>query len=65
MTHVRKARKASAKWRKENSEYNRLYGRLYHTKKAAIKNGDLEKANMLDFAIKQAIAARKACVKKV
>lgn len=64
-THARKARKASAEWRKENYEYKNLYGRLYAAKKAALKNGDLEKANMLDFAIKQAIAARKACMKKV
>ena len=64
-THARKARKASAEWRKENYEYKNLYGRLYAAKKAALKNGDLEKANMLDFAIKQVIAARKACVKKV
>lgn len=64
-THARKARKASAEWRKENYEYKNLYGRLYAAKKAALKNGDLEKANMLDFAIKQAIATRKACVKKV
>lgn len=63
-THARKARQVSAAWRKENYEYKKLYGRLYGAKKAALKKGDLEEAAKFDFAIKQAIAARKATLKE-
>lgn len=59
-THARKARRVTAAWRKENYEYKKLYDRLYVAKKTALKKGNLEEAAKFDFAIKQAIAARKA-----
>lgn len=62
-THARKARQATAKWRRENYEYKKLYGKLYTAKKTALKKGNLEEAAKFDFAIKQAIAARKITMK--
>lgn len=62
-THARKARKATAKWKEENREYSRLYSRLYGKKRYAIKKGDFKKAEALDYAMKQLIAARKAGMK--
>lgn len=58
-THARKARKATANWRKKNAEYNRLYGKLYGAWKYAQKKGNLQKATSLRQEIDQLIAKRK------